>query len=330
MSNIKVDSIKGQDPVYTIDMDTSANLNVNGTMSVSGFGAQLGIPKGTTDQRPSSPSAGMIRMNTTINCFEVYNGTTWAEYGVATGITGDNSLPFNLYTDSNLNSFASYMQGQKNGWAASGTNYQYETDTSTDHISDAQSDMYDGGNYTQVRVNGSASGNIGYNDSLNTYSEIKYIPLGYSWPLVAIAVAPPGASYTYGFSRSGNLGADNGGGTPNAITVYANETVSGFDQVYAWFVNKAWNQNSDPLVGHLYVTVGSSRWGSTVSDGFATTDYASNSDNDYSQYQSTSMKGFVMTALLSNGQTVGTVSAAEAQVFVQNFLSDAASHLGFS
>ena len=41
MSNIKVDSIKGQDPVYTIDMDTSANLNVNGTMSVSGFGSQL-------------------------------------------------------------------------------------------------------------------------------------------------------------------------------------------------------------------------------------------------------------------------------------------------
>ena len=328
MSNIKVDSIKGQDPVYTIDMDPAANLNVNGSMSVSGFGSQLGIPKGTTDQRPSSPSAGMIRMNTTINCFEVYNGTVWAEYGVATGITGDNSLPFNLYTDSNLNSFASYMQGQKNGWAASGTNYQYETDTSTDHISDAQSDMYDGGNYTQVRVNGSASGNIGYNDSLNTYSEIKYIPLGYSWPLVAIAVAPPGAAYTYGFSRSGNLGADGGGGTPNNITVYSNATVQGFNPVNAWLVNKGWNQNSDPSVCHLYCTVGQASWQSSVSNGFSTTSFSSSSNNDESQYQSTSTNCFVWTALVSKGQTNGSIDQTQARAFVDNFLASARTHFG--
>jgi len=330
MSNIKVDSIKGHDPTFTIDMDPTANLNVNGSMSVSGFGSQLAIPKGTTAQRPSSPTAGMIRMNTTVNSFEVYNGTTWAEYGVATGITGDNSLPFNLYTDSNLNSFASYMQGQKNGWAASGTNYQYETDTSTDHISDAQSDMYDGGNYTQVRKDGSSSGNMGYNDSLNTYSSIKYIPLGYSWPLVGIAVAPTDSEYTYGWSRSGNLGADGGGGSPNSVTVYANDTVQGFDKVYAWLVNKAYNQNSDPGVMHLYCTVGSSRWGSTISDGFTTTDYSSSSDNDYSQYQATASKSFIWTALVSKGQTNGDISQAQARVFVDNFLQDAASHLGFT
>tara|TARA_B100001564_G_scaffold354198_1_gene364375 strand:+ start:834 stop:1826 length:993 start_codon:yes stop_codon:yes gene_type:complete len=330
MSNIKVDSIKGHDPTFTIDMDPTANLNVNGSMSVSGFGSQLAIPKGTTAQRPSSPTAGMIRMNTTVNSFEVYNGTTWAEYGVATGITEDLSLPFNLYNDSDLNAFATYMQGQKNGWAASGTNYQYETDTSTDHISDAQSDMYDGGNYTQVRKDGSSSGNMGYNDSLNTYSSIKYIPLGYSWPLVGIAVAPTDSEYTYGWSRSGNLGADGGGGSPNSVTVYANDTVQGFDKVYAWLVNKAYNQNSDPGVMHLYCTVGSSRWGSTISDGFTTTDYSSSSDNDYSQYQATASKSFIWTALVSKGQTNGDISQAQARVFVDNFLQDAASHLGFT
>ncbi|BCV00293.1 MAG: hypothetical protein CM15mV34_0670 [Caudoviricetes sp.] len=57
---------------------------------------------------------------------------------------------------------------------------------------------------------------------------------------------------TYGF-QNGNLGADNGGGTPNSITVYANASVAGFDKVNAWLVNKAWNQNSDPGVMHLFV-----------------------------------------------------------------------------
>ena len=85
MSNIKVDSIKGHDPIFTIDMDPTANLNVNGTMSVSGPNSQLAIPKGTTAQRPSSPTAGMIRFNTSINGMEVYNGTSWSEFGIGTG-----------------------------------------------------------------------------------------------------------------------------------------------------------------------------------------------------------------------------------------------------
>ncbi len=66
MSNVKVDSIKGHDPTFEIEMDTNANLNVNGSLSVSGFDSQIAIPKGTTGERPSSPSAGMIRFNTMI------------------------------------------------------------------------------------------------------------------------------------------------------------------------------------------------------------------------------------------------------------------------
>jgi hypothetical protein len=37
----------------------------------------LSIPVGTTAQRPSSPEAGMIRWNTTIDAAEEYNGTSW-------------------------------------------------------------------------------------------------------------------------------------------------------------------------------------------------------------------------------------------------------------
>ena len=220
------------------------------------------------------------------------------------------------------------MSSQKTTWAASGTNYQYETDASDDRINDAQSDMYDGGNYTQLRVNGNASGNIGYNNSSSTYAGVKYAPLGYSWPLCAIAVAPTDQATTYGFSRYGNLGADNGGGTPDAITVYSNATVGSFNPVNAWLVNKAWNQNSDPGVMHLYFTAGAPSWNSVTTNGFTTTSFAGNSDSDESQYQSSSTNCFVFTALVSNGQTVGKITTSQAQTFVNNVLSSAATHFG--
>ena len=36
------------------------------------------LPVGTTAQRPSSPTVGMLRYNTSISGIEVYNGTTWS------------------------------------------------------------------------------------------------------------------------------------------------------------------------------------------------------------------------------------------------------------
>lgn len=49
---------------------TSTGFNLTGTGSLT-------IPSGTTAQRPSSPSAGMIRYNTETNKSEFYNGTNW-------------------------------------------------------------------------------------------------------------------------------------------------------------------------------------------------------------------------------------------------------------
>ena len=37
----------------------------------------LTLPKGTTAERPGSPSQGMSRFNTTINQVETYNGASW-------------------------------------------------------------------------------------------------------------------------------------------------------------------------------------------------------------------------------------------------------------
>ena len=114
MSNIKVDSIKGQDPTFTIDMDPAANLNVNGTMSVSGFDSQLAIPKGTTAQRPSSPTAGMIRFNTSVNAMEVYNGAVWSEYGQSTG-SGGSSGPYTTIAATSIEGFWDGASDQVSG-----------------------------------------------------------------------------------------------------------------------------------------------------------------------------------------------------------------------
>ncbi len=50
---------------------------VQGEMVAGGTGA-LTVPVGTTAQRPSSASTGMVRYNTTISSLEMYNGSLWA------------------------------------------------------------------------------------------------------------------------------------------------------------------------------------------------------------------------------------------------------------
>ena len=313
-SKIKVDEI-------TTTSETGELVIANGVgLDCSQSTGIFKLPKGTDAQRPSSSNlvGGELRFNTEDNRMEFYNGTEWFKMGPP---------PFSLFEDSYFSAFITYMAGVKTSWASSGTNYQYETDSSDDRIQDAQSDMYDGGNYTQVRSNGNASGNLGYNTSYGTYGGLKYGQLGYSWPLVSICVGPiDDTSRTYGYSRSGNLGADGGGGTVGSITVYSNATVQGFTPVSAWLVNKAWNQNQDPGVMHLYCTAGAPSWSSTTTNGFTTTTFDSSSNNDVSQYQSTSTNCFVFTALVSNGQTVGKITTSQAQTFVQNVLSSAASH----
>ena len=197
-SKIKVDEIT--------TVSESGNLVIQNGVGLDGSNSTSvwKLPKGTDGQRPSA-TGGELRFNTTSNRLEFYNGTEWFQMGPP---------PFDLYDDAYFAPFIAYMQGQKGGWASSGTNYQYETDAGSTYIGDAQSDMYDNGNYTQVRLNGNASGDIGYsNTATSNYSGIKYAALGYSWPLVAIAVAQTDVSTTYGFSRSGDLGADGGGGS---------------------------------------------------------------------------------------------------------------------
>jgi hypothetical protein len=52
-----------------------ANL-INLTINDTGF---LGLPSGTTDQRPGSPITGYVRFNTSFGVTEYYNGTFWID-----------------------------------------------------------------------------------------------------------------------------------------------------------------------------------------------------------------------------------------------------------
>jgi hypothetical protein len=45
------------------------------------------LPAGTTDQRPASPTSGMVRYNTTTKTPEFYNGTVWADLFAGPGMS---------------------------------------------------------------------------------------------------------------------------------------------------------------------------------------------------------------------------------------------------
>jgi len=69
---------------------TFTTLTATADSSFTSTGAVL-LSKGTTGQRPASPSAGQIRFNTTSTQFEGYSGTAWASVGGggATGTSGN-------------------------------------------------------------------------------------------------------------------------------------------------------------------------------------------------------------------------------------------------
>lgn len=65
-------SVTGTNPTLTVGL--SSNPVLTGTGSVT-------IPTGTTAQRPGSPTAAMIRYNSTLASFEHYDGTSWQPGG---------------------------------------------------------------------------------------------------------------------------------------------------------------------------------------------------------------------------------------------------------
>ncbi len=69
----------GLQGVANVPVDGSVNAAKLDSATGSGTGA-MSVPNGTTGQRPS-PSAGMIRFNSTTQTFEGYNGSSWGAIG---------------------------------------------------------------------------------------------------------------------------------------------------------------------------------------------------------------------------------------------------------
>lgn len=64
--------VPGQDLEFTPSGSGVFKINSNQALT---------LPIGTDGQRPTSPQAGMIRFNSTVNQFEGYTGTAWIQFG---------------------------------------------------------------------------------------------------------------------------------------------------------------------------------------------------------------------------------------------------------
>jgi hypothetical protein len=78
-SNVTVNSSGGTVTIATsgstaLTVDTSQNVTLNST-------GALGLPSGTTAQRPASPINGQMRYNTTTGLPEIYQNGAWAFFG---------------------------------------------------------------------------------------------------------------------------------------------------------------------------------------------------------------------------------------------------------
>jgi len=67
----------------------TGKLNVLGSLDVSNNTSALGLPQGSTLERPTGV-AGMVRYNTDLGWVETFDGTVWVPIGIvgATGFTG--------------------------------------------------------------------------------------------------------------------------------------------------------------------------------------------------------------------------------------------------
>ena len=93
--SITTDNIK-------IDGNTISSTNANGNVSITPNGTgildlsasteAMKFPVGTTAQRPSAPTAGYARFNTTVSAQETYDGSTWiAQFGGSGDVDGPGS-----------------------------------------------------------------------------------------------------------------------------------------------------------------------------------------------------------------------------------------------
>ena len=94
-------------PIFTTatEIGNSSVSQANNILDVNLNGA-VTIPVGTTSERPTSPEVGMFRYNSTLNRYEVYNGSSFIELGntytAGNGLAVDSSNEFTVAAGSGL------------------------------------------------------------------------------------------------------------------------------------------------------------------------------------------------------------------------------------
>ena len=71
-------------------------INPNVALDISSKTDALGLPKGTTAERPSSPVVGQFRYNTETPGAEIYDGTTWGAVGGGGGVTAKRTIAYSI------------------------------------------------------------------------------------------------------------------------------------------------------------------------------------------------------------------------------------------
>ncbi len=99
----------------SVGIVSSHSLFVSGTSHIK-------IPAGTTAQRSSSPVAGEIRFNTTLNTYEGYDGNAWG--GLGGGTEEDTSVSSTSATNVTTFAHASYRSASILAQIVQGSAYQ--------------------------------------------------------------------------------------------------------------------------------------------------------------------------------------------------------------
>ena len=135
--------------------------------------------------------------------------------------------------------------------------YSYRFDGNASYVGDGGGDMYDGGNWTRIYIDGQISNNLTYSQTVasvftaNNNKRVEHVGMGYT----------PGAPLAYlckcsqrariGFQKAGNLGADGWGTQINNI-VCDREFLDGYE-VYAWR-RQVYNAG-DPSICDLFFAI---------------------------------------------------------------------------
>jgi hypothetical protein len=154
----------------------------------------LGLPKGTTEQRPSSPVQGMTRQNTDDDVIEYYDGTEWKQVS-ATG-------PITTYSVDFLLVGGGGGGGQRAGGGAGAGGLRTSYGTTSGGGSMAESSLFFDTNstYTITVGSGGAYGSNGEDTSITGSDITDKIALG------------GGRGGNDGVTNSGTQGGSGGGG----------------------------------------------------------------------------------------------------------------------